>query len=99
MYNKKELHLTCSCHTHELHIERDMDDTVPMWFGSFWIRGYSGKHDWKFRARMIWQILKTGTPYGDEIVLERKDMEELLTYVQEQVKLTKITKTKAKLPK
>lgn len=92
MHNNKELHLTCSCHSHQLHLEKDDDDC--MWYGSFWIRGYGTESTWKFRLRMIWQILKTGTPYGDEIVLQRKDMEELLAYVQEQVKSTKPVKIK-----
>jgi hypothetical protein len=39
-----------------------------------WERGYG--HDntlsWKQKLRYIWQILKHGKPYGDQIVLDRK---------------------------
>jgi hypothetical protein len=38
MTKDNELHVTCSCHTHELHFERDYED--EMWYVSFWQRGY-----------------------------------------------------------
>ena len=89
MHNDKEIHLTCECHSHELHIERDTfdGDEHPMWYGSFWMRGYSEKK-WTWRWRVLWHVLKTGRPYGDEVVLSREHLEELSKYVQEQLKLT-----------
>ena len=89
MHDDKDLHLTCECHSHELHIERDplsnKDDY--MWYGSFWMRGYSEKN-WKWKWRVLWEVLKTGKPYGDEIVLSKEQMQELLVYCQEQLKFT-----------
>lgn len=83
MKKDNELHLTCSCHTHELHFEKDFED--DMWYISFWQRGYISETSWRYRFRCILQILKTGRPYGDEVVLEKKDLEELKQYVDEQL--------------
>jgi hypothetical protein len=30
--------------------------------------------------------LKNGRPYGDEVILEKKDLEELKEYIDEQIK-------------
>ena len=86
MKKDNELHLTCSCHTHELHFEKDHD--MDVWYISFWQRGYVEQTSWKYRLRYIWHILKNGRPYGDEVVLEKKDLEELKDYIDEQVKNT-----------
>jgi hypothetical protein len=78
-----ELHLTCSCHSHELHVEKDRED--DMWYISFWQRGYTTDTSWKYRLKCIWYILKNGRPYGDEVILEKKDLIELKQYVDEQL--------------
>jgi hypothetical protein len=84
MKKDNELHLTCSCHTHELHFEKDFED--EMWYVSFWQRGYVSETSWRYRIKCIWHILKTGRPYGDEVVLEKKDLIELKEYIDEQIK-------------
>ena len=84
MKKDNELHLTCSCHTHELHFEKDFED--EMWYVSFWQRGYVSETSWRYRIKCIWYILKTGRPYGDEVVLEKKDLIELKEYIDEQIK-------------
>jgi hypothetical protein len=83
MKKNNELHLTCGCHSHELHFEKDSEDA--MWYISFWQRGYTSDSSWKYRLRCIWHILINGRPYGDEVVLEKKDLEELKEYVDEQL--------------
>jgi len=83
MKKDNELHLTCSCHSHELHIEKDHED--DMWYVSFWQRGYQTDTSWRYRLKCIWYILKHGRPYGDEVILEKKDLIELKQYVKEQL--------------
>jgi hypothetical protein len=83
MKNDKELHLTCSCCSHELHFEKDHED--DMWYISFWQRGYINDNSLKYRLKCIWNILKTGRPYGDEVVLDKEDLIELKQYVDEQL--------------
>lgn len=83
MIKDNELHVTCSCHTHELHFEKDFED--DMWYVSFWQRGYVVETSWRYRFRCIWHILKTGRPHGDEVVLEKKDLVELKEYIDKQL--------------
>jgi hypothetical protein len=83
MIKDDELHLTCSCHSHELHVEKDVED--DMWYVSFWQRGYTTDTSWKYRLKCIWYILKNGRPYGDEVILEKKDLIELKQYVDNQL--------------
>lgn len=91
MHNDTEIHLTCSCQSHELHIEREIvppfDKCDPMWYGSFWLRGYKDT-GWKWRWRVLWHILKTGKPYGDEIVMTKENLQELSDYIQKQLEIT-----------
>ena len=56
-----------------------------MWYVSFWQRGYITDTSWRYRLKNIWQILKHGRPYGDEVILENKDLIELKEYVHEQL--------------
>lgn len=83
MKKENELHLTCSCHSHELHIEKDHED--DMWYISFWQRGYTTDTSWRYRLKCIWYILKHGRPYGDEVILETKDLRELNRYITQQL--------------
>ena len=83
MKKENELHLSCSCHSHELHIEKDHED--DMWYVSFWQRGYTTDTSWRYRLKCIWYILKHGRPYGDEVILENKDLIELKEYVHEKL--------------
>ena len=84
MKKDNELHLTCSCHSHQLHIIKD--DDIDVWYVSFWIRGYTTETSLRYRLKCIWHILKTGRPYGDEVILEKKDIIELKEYIEEQIK-------------
>ena len=84
MKKDNELHITCGCHTHELHFEKDHEE--DMWYVSFLQRGYMSENSWKYRFRCIWQILKTGRPYGDEVILNKSDLIKLQQYIKEELK-------------
>ncbi len=90
MHNDKEIHLECECHSHALHIERDpcFDKGDPLWFGSFWERGYY-QRKWTWRWRQAWNTLWSGRPYGDEVVLKKEQLEELSQYIQKQLQSIK----------
>jgi hypothetical protein len=84
MHNNKELHLTCSCHGHQLHFERD--DNPTMWFVSFWQRGMGSMRSLRWTLQQMWQLLKTGHPYyNDDVILDKEHLEELQVYIQEQL--------------
>ena len=85
-----ELHITCDCHAHELHIERDDistpgGTTTKNWYVSFWQCGYHSTVSWRWQLKCIWKILQTGTPYGDEVILSRSQMQELYDYIKKEL--------------
>ena len=83
MKKENELHITCDCHTHELHFERD--DELGVWYVSFWQRGYASDTPWKYRLKCIWHILKYGRPYGDEVILSKNSVIKLKKYLDKQL--------------
>jgi hypothetical protein len=94
MHDNKDIHLTCNCQTHELHIERDpeFDNIGKLWYASFWLRGTSSEKSFKQTLRLIWQVIRHGSPYGDEVILDRAGLEELSAYIQEQLKSFELPK-------
>lgn len=87
---KNKLYLPCSCGTHMLVVERDeeLENEIktPMWYFSFWSRGHDGeKMTWRNRIRTIWQILRKGHPYGDDLVYEKQDLTRLTRFLLTQL--------------
>ena len=66
----KTVFIKCTCHSEGIMIEADEDSL----YLSIWERGYKDDNSftWKQKLRYIWQILKHGKPYGDQIVLDRE---------------------------
>ncbi len=69
-------YIECICDGHALRITHDTD---PDW-DYFEVAVLSvGKPAYSFgyRLRQIWNIIRTGQPYGDQIIFERKDFDRL----------------------
>lgn len=66
----KTVFIKCTCHSEGLMVEADEDSL----YLSIWERGYGQDStlSWKQKLRYIWQILRHGKPYGDQIVLDRE---------------------------
>lgn len=67
---KNDKFFPCSCHGHALHIMKFEDEEEC--YASIWISGHQNPN-WKYKLRQIWRIIKTGTPYGDEVVLSKEE--------------------------
>ena len=80
-----ELRLPCDCYTHELAVSYDKDtDCFEL---AYWQRGKGEQPwSWKTRLKMIWDIITTGNPYADMIILKRKNMYKLYEYIGEFIK-------------
>ena len=68
--DNKDMFIVSSCIGEGLHItyEEDIDET----FLAFWDYGCGdSKTAWKYRLRHIWHIIKYGTPYDDEVTLNK----------------------------
>jgi hypothetical protein len=76
----------CCCGTHLLHVEKD--DQVNQWMVSIWAMGFIEGTGLKHRLRCAFEILKTGKPYGDQVILDKAKMIALREYLDCQIKIS-----------
>ncbi len=82
----KELFLKCTCHGEALQIEYEVDkrwnEDGEYWV-SLWERGFDGILCWRERLRWVWNILKTGKPFSDHVILSKQDAIKLRDFINE----------------
>lgn len=71
----------CKCNDEMIVIENDFDKDGSISLAMFY-RGYRFPLTWKERLRYGWHLLKTGTPFMDQIILGRDEQEELIKLLQ-----------------
>jgi len=76
-FQEDKLYLDCDCHMEILGVEYDKD--IDMFF--LGIYRMSEGSNLIQRLRHIWRIIKTGKPYGDDIVLNRETATRLSEYL------------------
>ncbi len=77
-YMKNNKFFICSCHSHALNLVKfNGEDECYI---SIWISGHQNP-GWKYKLRQIWHIIKTGTPYEDEVVLPKEEALNLSKYI------------------
>ena len=69
----------CDCSTHALHVAKFEDE--PEFYFAIWHRGRVDKPQWSVRLKLIWKIISTGTPYGDEVVLSGNNAKKLIDFI------------------
>ena len=76
-----KLFFICNCKSEILHLEYNSDiDMVELSmfsFGTFNAR----KMSFRDKCRYIWRVLIKGTPYTDYTMLDRKQIDELKTFL------------------
>ena len=71
-------YIGCDCGSEVLRIEYD-DETKEFYIGVYQlIKQYS----WRDKLHYIWQILRKGEPYGDQICLRKNSALELKEYIE-----------------
>jgi len=73
-----ELYLKCSCGCEVICIEKD--DEYDSYFLSIYT--LSNRFSWFQKLRHIWKIIKTGTPYTDQIVLHDIDIKAIKEFLK-----------------
>ncbi len=76
------LTIRCDCHGEHLDIDLylDMDDESYFSFSS----RFTGPHrPWRERFRAVWLILRGKSYYFDELILDRKKLEQLQQFLYE----------------
>lgn len=59
----------CSCSSEMLSIEKFTDE--PEIYMSIWYRGAQAPMRWRDKIRYCWRIITEGSPYGDQLVLDK----------------------------
>lgn len=81
------LYAKCSCSGHMLQIERyDYSETDKYYMDegfyiSTWINSFNYKLCWNERLRWIWNIIITGIPWSDNIIINNDQAMEISKYI------------------
>ena len=75
---EKEKFIVCDCHSEFVRLIYDKE--FEQFDLSIWTQT-SSKPTWKNKLRWIWRIIKDGTPYGDQIILNKDKAKELAEYL------------------
>jgi len=76
---KMSKYIGCDCGEEVLRIEYD-DETKEFYLGILEFK--SNKTPFLNRLRLIYHILKSGEPYGDQIILRKNSAIELAEYIK-----------------
>ena len=74
--------IKCNCHSELLHLE--WDEKFKLLDLSIFNRyNDSGKLSWRERLRFCWQILTKGFVYGDQMVLDKRNISDMVEYLNQ----------------
>lgn len=71
--------LPCACYSEKLHLE--WDEEFKQLNISIWEPYGTERFSFLQRLRHCWKILKTGIPYGDQIIMEEKHIADLVDFL------------------
>lgn len=77
-FGRDQVFLQCSCGVEMIHIVREEE-------GDYFVSIYRQQRNRGLlnRLRHIWSIIRTGEPYGDDVVLTRGDAEKMGKFLLE----------------
>jgi hypothetical protein len=75
------IYLSCSCGGEIISIDRFEDD--PQIYLAVWKQHPT--LTWKSRLRWIWNLLVTGEPYADDVVLDIEDAKKLVEILNDHI--------------
>jgi hypothetical protein len=82
METNPKIFLQCECSSEALEVMYEKEDA--QFYVSLWRLGnYGHKMDLKERFRWCWEILKTGMPWADSVILNPNDIKQLADFLTE----------------
>ena len=77
-----ELMLKCACHTEALEVTHwpNVDSPDEFWF-SIWKYGFDNRLCWRERFRWCWNVLRTGKPWADNIILTPEQANDVARFI------------------
>lgn len=73
--------LPCACHSEKIHFE--WDEEFEQLNLSIWEPYGTERFSFLHRLRHCWKILKTGIPYGDQVLLDKKSVNSMISFLKE----------------
>ena len=72
--------IKCACYHEILHLE--WDEELQQVYASIWAPYLiDTRMSWRQRLRYCWQILTKGRPYGDQLILEKQHVADLVDFL------------------
>jgi hypothetical protein len=79
-----EKFIKCDCHSEFIRLDYDSD--FEHFDLSIWALQASSKPGWRTKLRWIWRILTKGSPYGDQVIIDKDKAKELADYLTDKIK-------------
>jgi hypothetical protein len=77
--NSRQKFFMCECSSHALSVTK-FEDEDEFYF-SIWHEAALERLSLLQRIRYIWKILKSGSPYGDQLILSSEKIESLINFL------------------
>ena len=77
----KNIQLKCQCSCEALEFQYDQEETDGQYYVSIWRKGYQSPLSFKERLRWCWYLLTKGKLWGDEVVLDKKQILQLKNWL------------------
>ena len=78
----KRKYIDCICDGCALRITQDTEEGYEYFEIAVVLVGKPA-YSFGYRLRQIWNIIRTGQPYGDQIVFEKEDYDKLKKFINE----------------
>lgn len=88
MDERSECYVTCACYGEGLRLTYWPED--KLYYLSLWKPRSWGSTSWRQRLRHIWQILKTGEPWEDELCLNQEEAQKVIEFLMAPVTKTRV---------
>jgi hypothetical protein len=74
-----EKFIVCDCHSEFLRLS--YDEEIELFDVSVWTLQASSQPGWRMKLAWIWRILTKGSPYGDQLVIDKDKAKEISDYI------------------
>lgn len=81
MKNDKSIFVKCQCYSEGMSIDYDAQD--DQYYFAYWKQGMTNQAlGWKEKIRHCWNIIKTGKPFNDEVIINQEDANKLSDFLK-----------------
>ncbi len=74
--------LKCACHGEAIELSYWDEDDGEFWF-AIWKHGFDNRLCWREKIRWCWNIIRTGKPWGDNIILTPEQAQQVALFINQ----------------